>query len=154
MTKHTKKPVFSIVVDGKPVSASEVRDMIGADYGKCQFMMLPDGTVRLRVHTQVKYAFFNLPEYCQVVLADPAANIKQLEAECSSLRNQYMSDGEELAALRARVAELEGALKNLIFTASVLWDDYKPIKDSGSYVVTHPVIEAARAAIEKVEGDK
>jgi hypothetical protein len=114
MTKHTKKPVFSIVVDGKPVSASEVRDMIGADYGKCQFMMLPDGTVRLRVHTQVKYAFFNLPEYCQVVLADPAANIKQLEDECSSLRNQYMSDGEELAALRARVAELEGALKNVV----------------------------------------
>jgi BMFP domain-containing protein YqiC len=46
----------------------------------------------------------------QTELAELGTNIIQLEDECSSLRNQYMSDGEELAALRARVAELEGVL--------------------------------------------
>jgi len=41
------------------------------------------------------------------------------------------------------------ALKDLVFTASKLWDDSKPIKDSDVITVTHPIIEAAKEAIKK-----
>jgi hypothetical protein len=41
------------------------------------------------------------------------------------------------------VEEFKKATKDLIFTASKLWDEVKPIKDSGAMIVTHPIIEQA-----------
>ena len=59
-------------------------------------------------------------------------------------------DGTSVSAVRnlaARVDKLAAALKNLVYTASKLWDDTKPIKDSEFVRVTHPIIEEARAAL-------
>ncbi len=46
--------------------------------------------------------------------------------------------------LKERVSELEKGLGDLIFTASKLWDDAKPIKDTDIMKVTHPTIESAK----------
>ena len=45
--------------------------------------------------------------------------------------------------------ELLEALNDLVFTASKLWDEVKPIKDTDVMTVTHPIIEKAKAAIQK-----
>jgi len=48
-------------------------------------------------------------------------------------------------------------LKNLIFTASNLWDKVKPIKDTEFMTVTHPIIEEAKellAALESQQAEK
>lgn len=43
--------------------------------------------------------------------------------------------------------KLKEATDNLIYTASKLWDEVKPIKDSGAMTVTHPMIEEAKFAL-------
>lgn len=58
----------------------------------------------------------------------------------------------EVRRLRAERDELRAALGNLVFTASKLWDDAKPIKDSAIIHATHPIIEQARAALSRTEG--
>lgn len=50
--------------------------------------------------------------------------------------------------------EMLKALENLIFTAQKLWDEAKPIKDSGAMTVTHPIIEEAKFIVEKAKGGK
>lgn len=54
-------------------------------------------------------------------------------------------------ALRQQVQTLREALSALVFTASELWDDVKPIKDSDVMRVTHPIIEQARDALAATE---
>ena len=48
-------------------------------------------------------------------------------------------------------AKLLEALKDLVFTASKLWDDSKPIKDTDSLTVTHPIILKAKQVIKDAE---
>ena len=45
---------------------------------------------------------------------------------------------------KQRCEAAEDGLRNLIFTAQKLWDDAKPIKDTGIMKVTHPTIESAK----------
>jgi len=56
--------------------------------------------------------------------------------------------------LIAAAPSLYEALENLIFTASKLWDDAKPIKDTAAMTVTHPMIEEAKAALALARGEK
>ena len=45
---------------------------------------------------------------------------------------------------RLRISELEEGLKDLIFTASKLWDDTKALQNTDIMKVTHPTIESAK----------
>ncbi len=51
---------------------------------------------------------------------------------------------EKINELENRINELEEGLKNLIFTASKLWDDVKALADTDMMKVTHPTIEEAK----------
>ena len=65
------------------------------------------------------------------------------------------SGGDETeadATLIAASKDMFEALKDLIFTASKLWDDAKPIKDTQAMIVTHPIIEEAKSVVCKAEG--
>jgi hypothetical protein len=53
-----------------------------------------------------------------------------------------------LTPLEQRVKELEDGLRNLIFTASKLWDDCKPLQDTDIMKVTHPTIEEAKQLLD------
>lgn len=61
--------------------------------------------------------------------------------------------GKEYAdiKLRQQCVNLLAVLKDLVFTASNLWDEVKPIKDGPAWRVTHPTIEAARDTIAMME---
>ena len=52
------------------------------------------------------------------------------------------------------VPELLEALSNLVFTAQKLWDESKSIRDSETFIVTHPIIEEAKQAIAKATNKK
>lgn len=52
--------------------------------------------------------------------------------------------------LIAAAPEMYEALKDLIFTASSLWDKIKPIKDTNILTVTHPIIEHAKYVLSLV----
>ncbi len=54
-------------------------------------------------------------------------------------------------ALKASHDKLANALSSLIFTATKLWDDVKPIKDTEGMTVTHPMISQAKQAIKEAE---
>ena len=56
------------------------------------------------------------------------------------------------AQLIATAPELLEALQHLLYTAEKLWDNQKPIKDSGVFTVTHPIIEEAKSVINKALG--
>ena len=59
---------------------------------------------------------------------------------------------EIIEGVEADRGEMLKALKDLIFTASKLWDDAKPIKDTQAMRVTHPIIEEAKSVVFKAEG--
>ena len=60
---------------------------------------------------------------------------------------------EANARLIAAAPELLEALEDLIYTASRLWDEVKPIKDTDAITATHPIIEAAKFALAKAKGE-
>ena len=72
----------------------------------------------------------------------------QLIAEAGTVTNECKLTPRQLLQQRDKMLE---ALKKLVFTASKLWDDAKPIKDSQALTVTHPIIEEAKAAIALTE---
>jgi len=53
----------------------------------------------------------------------------------------------DLQKSQARETSLAAALSDLIFTATKLWDEVKPIKDGPAMRVTHPIIENASEAL-------
>ena len=61
----------------------------------------------------------------------------------------YKQQSIEPCATSSRIEELEKGLSDLIFTASKLWDDAKPIKDTDIIKVTHPTIEEAKQILNK-----
>lgn len=86
-----------------------------------------------------------------------------LDSEDGTLFSVEFCD-HDAAETKAVIAELERrlntfddlltALKNLVVTAQILWDQSKskPILDCCGVKITHPVIEDARAAIAKAAG--
>lgn len=54
-------------------------------------------------------------------------------------------------AVAENLEETVKALKNLIFTASKLWDDTKPIQDTKIMTFTHPIIEEAKELLTKIQ---
>lgn len=67
----------------------------------------------------------------------PLVNIRVLSEENFQFAKHRVNNHDQLVE----------ALNNLIFTASKLWDEVKPIKDTPFVAVTHPIIEAAKYAI-------
>jgi siroheme synthase len=65
LTEHFKLETkeYEVLLNGTVVSAREVQEILGTDKGKCQFMLLPNGELRLRVFTvENKYSFFPLSD--------------------------------------------------------------------------------------------
>ena len=63
-----------------------------------------------------------------------------LQLECNDLQAQ-------LDNVKKERDELKPALKNLIFTATKLWDEVKSIKNSDTLTVSHPIIEQAKQTL-------
>ena len=57
---------------------------------------------------------------------------------------QWHETIKETESQSKRISELEKGLGDLIFTASKLWDDNKPLQDTDVMKVTHPTIESAK----------
>lgn len=85
--------------------------------------------------------------------AESKAKERQREYESAQKTATYGLTIEELKrltpALCKAAPELAEALKGLIQTATILWDNAKPIKDTHTMTVTHPTIEQAKAALSK-----
>jgi len=63
-----------------------------------------------------------------------------------------LKEGMANAHLIETAPELLESLQHLLYTAEKLWDNQKPIKDSGVFTVTHPIIEEAKSVINKALG--
>ena len=63
----------------------------------------------------------------------------------------HSAQPKDTEKLQQRIEELERVLKNLIFTATKLWDEVKNIKDGKYFKVTHPIIEEAKQALKDKE---
>lgn len=74
----------------------------------------------------------------------------QLEVHESIVADIKESVNDCLDKLKVDNAALLNALKDLVFTASKLWDDVKCIKDTDSMTVTHPIIEQAKAILNNI----
>jgi len=72
------------------------------------------------------------------------------EMEVCVCYSPHEHDPQANAHLIAAAPDMYEALKDLIVTASKLWDE--PIKDSDYLHVSHPIIEMAKMAIAKAEG--
>lgn len=75
----------------------------------------------------------------------------KLKAKIETMNNVLLGEVGKLAdamndvdRLTEENKKLREALKDLIFTASKLWDDNKPLKDTEMFTVTHPIIENAK----------
>jgi len=74
---------------------------------------------------------------------------KALSAIKKGLEINLTETMNELSYWKQRCEAAENGLRNLIFTAQKLWDDAKPIKDTGIMIATHPTIEEAKQILNK-----
>lgn len=75
------------------------------------------------------------------------------EKKISELQESW---DKEVDGLANEIAELQGKLDraielltNLVYTASILWDAHKTIKDTPAMTVTHPTIEEAKTFLKE-----
>lgn len=95
-------------------------------------------------------------DYRGCIIADLKPAIGADEEKDIELSKQVHAEGwtqtEANAHLIAAAPDMYEALNNLIQTATILWDKVKPIKDTDTLTVTHPMIEQAKQALAKADG--